>query len=87
MLPRQLTLPPHPPAKLNPSLSHSCSLFTLFPALPWAAEVTDSAGRAVSLPDRVGRVMAAGPNAAIVLYVLAPEKMIGWIMLQSQRRQ
>src|SRR6266478_9068568 len=26
MLPRQLTLPPHPPAKLTPSLSHSCSL-------------------------------------------------------------
>jgi len=34
MLPRQLTLPPHPPAKLNPSLSHSCSLFALFSALP-----------------------------------------------------
>ena len=26
MLPRQLTLPPHPPAKLTPSLSHSCKL-------------------------------------------------------------
>src|SRR4029077_8045205 len=41
MLPRQSTLPPHPLAKLNPSLSHSCSLFftlslegALFPALP-----------------------------------------------------
>jgi hypothetical protein len=27
MLPRRLTLPPRPPAKLNPSLSHSCELF------------------------------------------------------------
>jgi len=27
MLPRRLTLPPRPPAKLNPSLSHSCKLF------------------------------------------------------------
>src|SRR5713101_655999 len=35
MLPRQLTLPPHPLAKLNPSLSHPCSLFALFPALPF----------------------------------------------------
>jgi hypothetical protein len=42
MLPRQLTLPPHPPAKLNPSPSHSCSLFftlslegALFTALPF----------------------------------------------------
>src|SRR6266849_1180710 len=34
MLPRQLTLPPHPPAKLSPSPSCSCSLFSLFFALP-----------------------------------------------------
>jgi hypothetical protein len=34
MLPRQLTLPPHPPSKLTPSLSHSCSLFAHFFALP-----------------------------------------------------
>jgi hypothetical protein len=34
MLPRQLTLPPHPPAKLTPSPSYSCSLFALFFALP-----------------------------------------------------
>src|SRR4029077_1411573 len=27
MLPRQLTLPPKPPAELNPSPSHSCKLF------------------------------------------------------------
>src|SRR5229473_1548775 len=34
MLPRQLTLPPCLLAKLNPSPSHSCSLFVLFSALP-----------------------------------------------------
>src|SRR5258708_7762520 len=34
MLPRQLTLPPHPPAELTPSLSYSCRLFALFSALP-----------------------------------------------------
>src|ERR1700693_5830794 len=34
MLPRQLTLPSRPPAKLNPSLSHSWSLFALLSALP-----------------------------------------------------
>jgi iron complex transport system substrate-binding protein len=43
-----------------------------------AREVTDSVGRKVTVPDRVERVMAAGPNAAVLLYVLAPEKMIGW---------
>jgi iron complex transport system substrate-binding protein len=43
-----------------------------------AAEVTDATGRKVAVPDRVERVMAAGPPATVVLYVLAPEKMIGW---------
>jgi iron complex transport system substrate-binding protein len=43
-----------------------------------AAQFEDSAGRSVTIPDRVERVMAAGPPAAVVLYVLAPQKMIGW---------
>src|SRR5712675_2156066 len=43
-----------------------------------AAQIEDAAGRIVAIPDRVERVMAAGPTAAVVLYVLAPEKMIGW---------
>jgi iron complex transport system substrate-binding protein len=48
-------------------------------AAPAAArEVTDSAGRKVSLPERVERVFAAGPPAAVLVYVLAPEKLLGW---------
>ena len=43
-----------------------------------AADVKDATGRTVTVPDRVERLMAAGPTAAVVLYVLAPEKMIGW---------
>ena len=43
-----------------------------------AAELKDATGRSVTVPDKVGRVMAAGPTAAVVLYVLAPEKMIAW---------
>jgi iron complex transport system substrate-binding protein len=43
-----------------------------------AREVEDATGRRVAVPDRVERVMAAGPTAAVVLYVLAPEKMIAW---------
>ena len=43
-----------------------------------AGEIVDSVGRTIKLPERVERVMAAGPNAAVVLYVLAPEKMLGW---------
>ena len=40
--------------------------------------VTDSAGRQVAVPDRIERVFAAGPPAAVLLYVLAPDRMIGW---------
>ena len=52
-----------------------------FLSVPWprlAAQIEDSSGRLVTIPDHVERVMAAGPPAAVVLYVLAPEKMIGW---------
>jgi iron complex transport system substrate-binding protein len=40
--------------------------------------VTDSAGRQVAVPERIERVFAAGPPAAVLLYVLAPDRMIGW---------
>jgi iron complex transport system substrate-binding protein len=47
------------------------------PAL--ARNVTDSLGRRVEIPDRITRVFAAGPPASVLLYVLAPDKMIGWV--------
>jgi iron complex transport system substrate-binding protein len=40
--------------------------------------VTDSAGRKVEVPDRIGKVFAAGPPASILLYMLAPQTMTGW---------
>lgn len=40
--------------------------------------VTDSAGRPVPVPARVQRVFPAGPPAAIWLYTLAPEALLGW---------
>ncbi len=43
-----------------------------------AREVTDSAGRRVLVPARVQRVFPAGPPAAIWLYTLAPEALLGW---------
>src|SRR5262245_39840359 len=39
---------------------------------------TDSAGRRVELPAKVGRVFAAGPPAAVLIYSLAPDRLIGW---------
>src|SRR5258708_3754991 len=43
-----------------------------------AATVTDSAGRSVPVPRRVERVFPAGPPAAIMLYTLAPQLLLGW---------
>ena len=40
--------------------------------------MTDGAGRAVPVPARVERVFPAGPPAAILLYTLAPELLLGW---------
>jgi iron complex transport system substrate-binding protein len=42
-------------------------------------QITDSAGRSVNVPDRIERVMAAGPPASVLIYVLCPEKLVGWV--------
>ncbi len=43
-----------------------------------ARSLTDATGRTVDIPDTVTRVLPAGQPAAILLYVLAPEKMLAW---------
>ena len=53
-------------------------LFGLFAAPGRAADFVNSAERYVVLPDRVGRVMAADQSAAVLVFVLAPEKLVGW---------
>ena len=50
----------------------------LAPRLALATTITDSAGRAVTIPEHVARVFPAGPPAAILLYTLAPDLLLGW---------
>src|SRR6202790_3038483 len=50
----------------------------LAPRVARAATVTDSAGRPVPVPGHVERVFPAGPPAAIMLYTLAPQLLLGW---------
>jgi len=45
--------------------------------------VTDGAGRHAEIPVRVDRVYTAGGPASILLYVLAPDKMLGWMRAPS----
>lgn len=40
--------------------------------------VVDAAERRVELPARVERVYAAGPPASILVFAIAPDKLIGW---------
>jgi iron complex transport system substrate-binding protein len=54
-------------------------LFLALFAVPGrAADFVDSAERYVAIPDRIGRVMAADQSAAVLVFVLAPEKLVGW---------
>jgi iron complex transport system substrate-binding protein len=52
---------------------------TLFAAMgpARAAEFTDAAGRRVVLPDQIRRIMPAERNAEVLVFVLAPDKLVG----------
>jgi iron complex transport system substrate-binding protein len=45
----------------------------------FAATVTDATGRTITAPDRVTRIYPAGPPAAVLLYTLAPDLLVGWL--------
>ena len=47
------------------------------PAL--ARPFVDAAGRTIEVPERAARVLAAGPPASVLLYTLAPGRMVGWV--------
>jgi iron complex transport system substrate-binding protein len=40
--------------------------------------IADGAGRTVIIPQRVQRIYAAGPPASILVFAIAPDKLIGW---------
>jgi iron complex transport system substrate-binding protein len=60
------------------ALLAGASATLLAPGRARAATVNDGAGRAVTVPAQVARVFPAGPPAAIMLYTLAPELLLGW---------
>jgi iron complex transport system substrate-binding protein len=49
-----------------------------FDAATPSHEIVDSAGRKVVIPNRIERVVAAGPPASTLLTILAPDKLVGW---------
>src|SRR5262245_16531008 len=59
------------------------ALFGILPTVAQARSITDAAGRKVEIPDRITRVLAAGPPAAVLIYALAPDKLTGWVRAPS----
>ena len=49
-----------------------------------ARTVIDAVGRSVVVPDHVDHVFAAGPPASATVYVVAPDKLLGWIRAPSE---
>ncbi|AGT08102.1 ABC transporter substrate-binding protein [Paracoccus aminophilus] len=45
----------------------------------FAETVKDAAGRDISVPADASRIYAAGPPADVLLYVLKPQAMLGWV--------
>jgi iron complex transport system substrate-binding protein len=43
-----------------------------------AAGFVDAAERYVTVPDHIGRVLTVTPAADVLVFVLAPEKLLGW---------
>jgi len=44
----------------------------------WEIEITDMAGRKVIVPSEIETAFGSNNNSSIILYTLAPEKMVGW---------
>ncbi|MDX1375661.1 MAG: ABC transporter substrate-binding protein [Burkholderiales bacterium] len=55
----------------------ACALVLCAEALA-QSEVVDATGRTIRPPAQVARVYAAGPPASLMVYAIAPEKLIGW---------
>lgn len=47
-------------------------------AAPQEREITDMAGRTMTVPAEIESVFSTGPAAAIYLYTLVPDKLLGW---------
>lgn len=67
------------PPRRRPWIAFVLALMLLMAGGPAGARtITDAAGRNVVIPDHIEHIMPAGPPAALVLYTLAPEKLLGW---------
>lgn len=69
---------PEPTALRRRDLLIAAGAAACLPTRAQTRSVTDGANRRVSVPAKVQRIFPAGPPAAIWLYTLAPDALIGW---------
>jgi iron complex transport system substrate-binding protein len=55
----------------------SCLLAVAALSSAWGREITDMAGRKVSIPDQVTKVYPSDPYTTVLLYVVAPDLQLG----------
>lgn len=60
------------------ALLATTSAALVMPRFARAQTIVDDAGRSIAIPDKVHHVFPAGLPAAILLYTLAPERLLGW---------
>lgn len=53
-------------------------LAAAFAAHAQERRITDATGRELRLPAKVERVYAAGPPASLLVFAIAPDKLLGW---------
>src|SRR5260221_7542399 len=49
-----------------------------------SADFTDAAGRRVTLPAEINRILPADPNAEVLIFVLAPDRLVGLSRLEGR---
>jgi iron complex transport system substrate-binding protein len=62
----------------SPAAWMAVLLLLLFPGSGRAATFVDATERYVIVPDHIARVMTVSPPADVLVFVLAPEKLVGW---------
>lgn len=65
-----------------------CIILTYMPHLNTNSisnnEITDMTGRSIDLPKNISKVYSLSPSTTVILYMLAPEKMVGWDEQRSE---
>ncbi|MBW6423401.1 iron ABC transporter substrate-binding protein [Rhizobium sp. XQZ8] len=65
----------------------SIAFLTVFAGMAVARPFKDAGGRTVEIPEKISRVLTAGPPAAVLAYVLAPEKLTGWVQEPTKEQK